>query len=307
MFKLPSTLPTLQSKFEDLADYAEYIALINSEISFSNLLRPALIASDEIEINGIEDDSDKMSYKIDEISSEINRRINVTNGKYPFSLINKDYSIKCEISENDYFHIYTFMLLATRLNMLKEKVQDGIDGTHLFEKLSALVALNFFGENTQGDVFGTSKTDIKGFRAKLHQITTQMKEGGPIHERPGLTPQDDKVDIIVWKGFSDQKKSQLIAFGQCKTGTNWKEHLSELDPDTFCKTWFTDQPIVLPVKMFFCAQYFHHDIWDGKGYTAGLIFDRFRIIDYLPSEIDQALLDDIKKWNVAAKAKHSTT
>ncbi|MDY0084206.1 MAG: hypothetical protein RBR74_13565, partial [Ignavibacteriaceae bacterium] len=91
----------------------------------------------------------------------------------------------------------------------------------------------------------------------------------------------------------------------CKTGTSWKDKLSELDPQTFCNTWFTSQPILLPVKMFFCAQYFHNEIWEGKAYTAGLIFDRFRIMDYLPSDIDNELIEEIKAWNSSAQSLYS--
>lgn len=306
MFKLPSIKPNLSSKYEDWADYAEYLAINKGQVALADIIKPSLMSSDEIEINGADDDSDKLNFKVDEISGEINRRIKVTKGNYPFELINSDYTLKHQVTEDNYFHIYSFLLYATRLNMSTEKLQSGYDGTQLFEKLSALIALNFFGENTQGDVFGTSKTDVKGFRAKLTEVVKSMKEGGYIHKRPGLSPQDDKIDIIVWKGFTDKKTSQLIAFGQCKTGTSWKDKLSELDPQTFCNTWFTSQPVTVPIKMFFSSQYFHAEIWDGKAYSAGLIFDRFRILDYLPNNISADLMEKIKLWNLSAQKLYSS-
>src|SRR5690606_22471282 len=102
-------------------------------------------------------------------------------------------------------------------------------------------------------------------------------------------------------GFKDQQPSKLIAFGQCKTGTSWVEKLSELNTEAFCKTWFIKQPVLTPVRMFFTAQYFPREIFRVRANEAGLVFDRFRILDYLPDKIDMEILKNMETWTIEIK------
>lgn len=300
MFKLPDGIPSLRSSSQEWADYAEYLALINGKISLHQLIKTPLLVSDETIVSGIDDATDRFNDKADEISIEINRRKNILKHRYPFNAVESGYSIQYESRDEDHNWIYRFLLLCTRLNMTRQKVQDGIDGTQVFEKLSSVVARQFFGDNTEVDILGTSKADVGGFRAKLLDLTRRMREGGSIHANPGFYPQDDNVDVVLWKGFSDQQPSQIIAFGQCKTGTSWADKLSELNIDAFCRTWFTRQPVMTPLRMFFCAQYFPVEIWLPRANEAGLVFDRFRILDYLPQNIEEELMSSIKTWCSAA-------
>ncbi len=299
MFKLPDGIPSLRSSSQEWADYAEYLALINGKISLHDLVKTPLLVSDETVVSGINDATDRFNDKADEISIEINRRKNILKDKYPFNAVQNGYSIHYDSVDANYNWIYRFLLLSTRMNMTKQKIQNGIDGTQVFERLSAVVAKEFFGNNTEVDILGTSKAHVGGFREKLLDLTKRMREGGSIHPNLGFQPQDDNVDVILWKGFSDQLPSQVIAFGQCKTGTSWSDKLSELNTDAFCKTWFTRQPVITPLRMFFCAQYFPIEIWLPRANEAGLVFDRFRILDYLPQNLEEELLASIKTWCAA--------
>ena len=82
--------------------------------------------------------------------------------------------------------------------MKSHKIQDGLDGTQLFENRSAEITLSFFGENSNVDILGTSNADVGGFREKLSHISKRMGEGGQIHRNEGFQPQDDNVDVIAW-------------------------------------------------------------------------------------------------------------
>lgn len=297
MFKIPNGIPNLRTSSQEWADYAEYKALKKSgSLSLLDLIKSPMLVSDELIINGIEDDTDKFINKMDEISSEIKNRKDHTRNQYPFELQNNDYTLKYNHDENLFTLVYRFLLLSTRLNMTNDKIQNGIDGTKLFENLSAEIAVSFFGENSNVEILGTSNTDVVGFRNKLGLIAKKIGEGGQIHQHEAYRPQDDNIDVIAWKGFTDKKASQIIAFGQCKTGTSWQDRLSELNADAFCNTWFSKQPVLKPIRMFFCAQYFPKEIWTPRANEAGLVFDRFRIIDYLPNKINDALYTNIKSW-----------
>ncbi|WP_026905547.1 hypothetical protein [Pedobacter glucosidilyticus] len=298
MFKLPDGLPQVRTSAQDWADYAEYLALTNKKISFYELVKPSKLVSDEEMIGGVEDESDKFSTKADEIANEIRLRIHICGEKYPFTLTDNDYVLLFEPKIHESTIIYCYLLLATRAQMSKDRVQKEIDGALLFEKLCATVAKNYFGERAEVDILGTSKEEVISFRAKLKELIKKMGEGGSIHENPGHRPQDDSVDVIVWKGFSDNQPSKVIAFGQCKTGTSWVNHITELSTEGFCKNWFTRQPVVTPIRAFFTAQYFPREIFIIRANNAGLVFDRFRIIDYLPETIGDELLASLVSWNV---------
>ena len=121
MFKLPEGIPNLRTTSQEWADYAEYKALKKGSLSLLELLKLPMLVSDEITINGIEDDTDKFINKLDEIASEIKNRSFITRNQYPFQLQNNDYTLKYIHSENLSNLIYRFLLLSTRLKMTNQK------------------------------------------------------------------------------------------------------------------------------------------------------------------------------------------
>lgn len=308
IFKLPDCIPNLQSNAQEWADYAEFLAIRNSSISLISLCRDPKLVDDEIEINGIDDTSDNYLKKFDEITSEIQLRINHLGEKYPFILTNHGYSIELNDNVNLCSKIYKYLLLCTRVKMTgptgANRIINGVDGALVFELLCGEVSKNFFGKNTELDVFGTSKATGSSFTARLKNMINRLGEGRDANDYPGSRPQDDKVDLIIWKSSTDKNSSKFIGFGQCKTGTSWLNRLSDLDTDVFCKKWFHTTPIVTPLKMFFCAQYFPRNQWNYYARSAGLIFDRFRIIEFLPENIESSILDQIENWYMGAEAQY---
>ena len=102
--------------------------------------------------------------------------------------------------------------------------------------------------------------------------------------------------------FQDKRWSKVIGFGQCKTGTTFDDQATiELQPDDFCAKWFLDTPVVMPVKMFFCSQYYPLDDY-SKARNAGLVFDRMRMMDCLPLQIEEDLNQQIISWCTGALA-----
>lgn len=299
MFKLPDQIPTKRDTAQEWTDYAEFKSLENIQVSLLDIGKASKLIEDEVAIGGIEDETDQYIAKVDEIATEVKSRTIYTNRRYPFSLIQSDYVLKYTPSGDIHDFVYKFLLLTTRLNMSSDKMQGGVDGALLFEHLSAVVAKNYFGVKAEVAIIGTSKEKRIGFRKKLEEIVMKMGEGGKIHENKGYKPQDDSVDVIVWKGFSDSKPSKLIALGQCKTGTTWQDQVSQLTPLTFCKTWFSNQPVITPLNMFFTAQYFPNEKWMPLAYRGGLVFDRHRIMDYLPDDLEKELVTKIKTWCTA--------
>ena len=298
MFKLPLPQADVKSNIEEFTDFIEWQCIRSGPVSLLSIIKPLMISQDEIKLRGIDDESDELIAKLDDVGKEMERRKIACGGTYPFNISPNGYFINFT-RESKNADVYLFLLLATRLHMDKNKVQGGVDGTKIFEKISGPVATSYFGERTTSIVFGTSTPG--GFRAKVQELVKFIGEGAEFRDRDygRSKPQDDKLDVVVLKDFSDKKSSKLIGFGQCKTGTTWdSKDLLELQPQVFCESWLMDQPIVTPIKMFFCAQYFPLD-FHSKKKQAGLVFDRFRIMDCAPPLLPD-LLAEVKQWNDAA-------
>ena len=180
--------------------------------------------------------------------------------------------------------------------MKKERVQRCLDATELFERLCCLVAKSYLGEHAHCELFGTSIKE--SFEEKVKKILTKLHIKGEFKNPLGSTglQKDGGIDLIAWIPFNDNKDSQLIALGQCKTGSNWEELMKKV---AFFQNYSTLQPFVEPEYMFFVAEDFGMHKWEERSRSCGIIFDRIRIMEFLPvniKEIDAPLFKDVKSW-----------
>ena len=295
MFKRPNSLDDQYV----LADFLELECLkAQTEISSLSYRSLLSISDDEIDNNGIESSDDLSVEKLDTAIDECYNRSLCCPNQYPFITGRSSLNLKSE--ENFYKDIYTFLLLATRLNMNKYRNLAGYDGTELFENLCAIVTKEYFGGHAIAEVFGAS---IKGsFRDKVTNLIKKLHLRGQFKEPEGSTrkEKDGNLDIIAWIPFSDKKDGQMIALGQCKTGTNWEGMLTELNPDIFFSLYSTQSPYNKPLKLFFVTESFGNYKWQERCSCGGILFDRTRIMEFLPSDLDEQLVDKIKKWNSSA-------
>lgn len=294
-YKLPC-IPSSQAYKEETADFWEIQAIRNPAqfISQSQILSVLSLELDEISHDGIESEDDTLNSELEDVFIELERRIQFTSNKYPFSF--QRYSLRLVDQQSVFKSVYLFLLLCTRFNMKNLKVQNGIDGTLLFEKLCAVVARNYFGNASESFVFGTANPG--NFKEKVSGLISEVGEGlcfkNPNNNPP--TKNDDSVDVIAWKEFSDQRKGKLIAFGQCKTGTTWHDDIHKLKPVNFCSNWLAQQPIVPPLPFVFLCDTLNENfnfISNQQGY---LFFNRFRILEYINEDLEEEILADVEKW-----------
>lgn len=295
-----SRLNRTDSEYE-VADFLEYECLKNgigvSAMSYRSLLS---ISDDEINNEGIESSDDFSVHKLDEAIAECQRRERHCSGNYPF--IPRHGALELRPDAVWHKDIYTFLLFATRLDMQSERMQDGHDGTKLFEFLCAKVAKEYYGSHCNSEVFGTASEG--SFHDKVEALIGKLHISGQFKAPEGSTgrQKDGNLDIVSWIPFADKKDGQLIALGQCKTGTSWDGTLTELNPDNFFSCYSTQQPYSLALKMFFVAESFGNYKWEERCTDGGILFDRTRIMEYLPSSLDEQLLGNIRAWNAAALA-----
>jgi len=158
----------------------------------------------------------------------------------------------------------------------KQRRNAAINPWFLFEDLACIAAEQYL----QGEIyrFGArgQRTD-RSFRNSIDELSLKLGEGKGFREQPTLRRQDDKVDLVVWKHFSDKKPSKVIMFGQCAAGDNWTGKVTELQPQAFWDHWLVDGPISPHLRSFYVPHRILPEQWDYYARYAGILFDRCRV------------------------------
>jgi hypothetical protein len=310
--------PSWQAGRVRIADHAEVLALRPPQLRTSS--EDLIACFDRSE----DEDEDKFERPVSEAFEELaDRAIHLGEAAhfYPFDIDRGAIELRKGFLRKEEHFLYLFLLFATKLNMRDDRKHAGLDGAELFELLSCEAAKRYWGASTsqrktdgrvKGLVFGTARFHWLGcdevleknsFASAVNELCAGMREGEffrPKDKKPARA-QDDKLDVVVWREFSDQQPGKLIGFGQCKTGTNWSNELPRLVPYTFCKDWLHNMPIVDPIKLFFLtdrlADFRYH-----YGYQGGIIFDRCRVLDYADS-LPPKLVAACARWTKAVLRK----
>lgn len=302
MFQLPGK-PSYQAEVHELADFMEFQAWTNGFVSKRDVQALLGRLDDNDDNEGCDDDDDATSDHLDETIIEIERRLGSCRASYPFS-IDKTGNVISYTSSNSSpgADVYKYLLLSTRLNMKSNRMHNGIDGTHILEEWSALAIRNYLGKDrARSFVFGTSNQGLS-FADKVNAIHHQTKDGGPFRNiDPVPTDANDgKLDVVAWIPFQDQLAGQVVIFAQCKTGQNWRDKVSELQPSSFISKWMVGSVFVVTPQRAFCvSESVNRGRWKSLGIDSGILFDRCRLIDCIDS-IDNDLLERTKRWTTAA-------
>ncbi len=304
MFKWPQA-PSANASGHEIADFSELQCWRDSGTSVTALSQAIGRIEDNDYFDGVpeEDESDLV---IDEAYAEIDRRERACRNGYPFVVGEEGQTLLARRDTHNHRHlVYRYLLLATRLNMKTDRVHAGIDGALLFEKLAAEIAREYFGPRSKSIVFGTA-AQASTFPDKVNNLCRRLGEGGRFVNRDQAPPKerDGKLDIVAWTPFSDGLAGKLIAFGQCKTGTSYRDLLTQLRPDSFCNKWLRSSPVLTPVRMFFVSEALSRLRWRSTAADAGLLFDRCRIVDFA-DEIDSRVLERVTVWTEGAAKANS--
>lgn len=311
MYRLGNT-PNRTDNISDIADFIEVLCLTSSTgtVSLESVRRIMSIESDELNFEGINDDDDWMYQRLAEVFSELKRRKIECANHYPFCIEDSLIEIDTECSNivKDY---YSYLLLATRANMRDDRLfgEPQKDAALIFEKVSELIIRAYFGINAQTMIFGTSAG--MSFKDKVERLLQKLKLNANFRTPIGSTgrQKDGKIDLVVWIPFSDERDSMFIGLGQCKTGTSWNDKLSELQPSSFFSNYTNYTPIHTPSKIYFIADSISiaEEKWEERARNAGILFDRRRIMEFLPNNIPEELTSDIRNWNNLIIQKYCTS
>ena len=305
MFKLPG-VPAVRASAHELADFAELMAWRDGRVSTTDLSR-AIGRNEENDYSAGVPEEDEAEHDAESAYVEIEIRDCAcgTGTSYPFSIGTYGNTLVRHSEElNCRQLVYLYLLLATRLNMRDNRVHAEIDGTLLFEKVCADIARSYLGDRAKSMVFGTA-AGAGGFRDKVGDLCRQLGEGGGVRDGVSQNKRDGKLDVVAWKPFADSWQGKLMIFGQCKTGTNYKDVLMQLQPDQFCAKWLQERPPVVPIRAFFVSEALSRSgapsrrRWYEDSIDAGLLFDRCRIVDFCDS-VAEEVLEEVRIWTEAA-------
>lgn len=301
MFKLPNS-PSPQAEVHELADFVELLCWDHGLASKREIVAYLGRVDDNDSNIGCDDDDDENSESLDEVMNEIERRAVACGGGYPFRLDLEGTVLRYDAESTGHRSIlYRYLLLSTRLNMKDNRVHAVIDGADLLEEVAAHALKSYLGgTRARAFVFGTAASH--GFQDKVDALCRELREGAGFRslDHAPVQANDDKLDAVAWVPFSDSLPGQLIAFGQCKTGSNWGGLVAQLQPDTFIKKWMREPILVNPIRAFCISEAADRSRWKGTCTAAGILLDRCRLIDF-SDNLPLDLLDRVSRWTTAAK------
>lgn len=229
--------------------------------------------------------------------------ISGTGSSYPFKL-ETDLSLICAPGTirglSDAQLAYVFLLLVSRMDMdSSARVLGGIDPAKVFESICANALRIFMGDSpplTDSMVFGTSRTEVRTFRAAIDQLCQNLSEGGG-WKAGARAPRggDGKLDIVVWKRFQDGRVGSLVGFAQCKTGIHWRKGLANLQPESFCRKFMATLPHLTPFRSYMVPHRITAARWNDDTADGGLLFDRCRLVEY-SKKLPLALRRQCVQW-----------
>ena len=302
--------PQSEDFLVDAADWAELTALLraNGMVSRQDLARAVHRRSGFSEVTSLEKAGDAFSELADRIdscgagSSELSR--------YPFSLDSSGtlLTLKRPFRFNSNFGLlYWFLLFTSRADMSSQaRTLDHTDPTKVFEQLCADVLAEFWGGKSKfagAMVVGTAGSGARGttqFKSKIAKLCENAGVG--IGWKTGARAPgagDAKLDVAAWRRFADKRQGGLIGFAQCKTGIHWRDHLTTLQPETYCNRFFEQRPIIAPLRVYMVPHRIVLHRWDDHTSDGGILMDRCRILQY-GGHMSPAILKQCKRWLHAA-------
>lgn len=310
-------VPTSWDNQCEVADYMEIRCITDGEGEYSAMTACKSAGMNDDDEDVAEDSlnsPDDRIYEnvIDTLNYEVENRKGKSRGKYPF-YTNGDSIILDENLDNYIRDVYMFLLLCTRLKMGGDgcnRTHCGLDGTKLFEQLCAKVLINYFGKNSLSFVFGTGADyEVKSFKDKLENLLKHIGEkNNSIKNDLNNHQKDGGIDVVLHIPFADKREGRFTAFAQCKTGHGWRDKISTCDPLAFMRDFFDQFPTFIPIAIFMVSESFNDNWRSLQLKSKGFLFDRSRIMEFLPdmtTEDNYELYKKIRSWNEAAKASIS--
>lgn len=289
---------------ETLADWIEVCSIVDTDrrCSREDLISALRVAGsiDAFEQFGSEGDvgSEVIQGLAESAMDVIENRAEILSGnRYPFVVSSGGIATSEVTSEAG--EVYQLLTLSSYFS--GDIGGSNAEYTRLFEDIAAVAARDYLGGSaTNAEIYQMGSPRRSGqpsrFADAVTDMCAKMHDGGLAKDRlQAAHMKDAKLDIAAWIPTPDRRQGKLIGFGQCATGKNWRDKISELQPDSWCALWITDRFAVLPVRMFFVPHAIPSNDWLLVSYDAGMIFDRVRIVAH-SKEVPPSISERVHQW-----------
>jgi hypothetical protein len=212
---------------------------------------------------------------------------------------------------------YIFLLALSYTNPKTKPKSTLPTGAYILEALSWEGLNRFIGQPTAdlADLgnchhFGSpSLSKLPGrFDDKIDKIASEFREGGkykPLASGHRQSAGDDGIDILLRRGFPDDRGAQFLLFGGCAGGENWSSPKKyEVDPDRWLDRNFQDPFSGLRgmARCYFLPRQLDADGWLNVSKAAGMIVDRCRLA-LITYKSGSRYLTVARRWTEAACGK----
>ena len=303
---LPSLSPLASRRPQKLADWLEIKALLSPDGNASQqdlvaeLRRNGSTDALQDDIRGLSDSRGELSEMVaDDSLSEISDRAIATGEGYPFEANNRYLQLDSDIDVRK--STYLFLLLVSVFGP-RAVVDSSSRPDRSFEDISVDAARNYLCHRERDDSYLFAfprRSGQRSFPEAVNRLSILLGEGGGINRSYHPKARDQKdafLDLVVWRGFPDCGPGQLIAFGHCAAGKDWRSKAMELPAvNEWCTTWMRDPPSVLPVRMFFIPHRPDREMWKIPPLRGQILFDRCRIAYHTPT-IPADVQSECAKW-----------
>lgn len=234
-----------------MADWLEFKILSSEFGQYSlNDLQPLFEELQDQENEDIADADNENQKVLDLVVAEIDRRIELLNGSYPFKFSTDQDSIELKTELNGGAYIYLFCLIISHFNR-RDAILIIPTVTHetydLFQVCATLAGAGL--ANGSAISFGHPRPEISGFLDALRYTYGLMEEGEIINEIRAGQPKkvkDGKIDVIAWRHTPGNLPGKYYLLGQAAAGANWQEKSVKGEIDVFHQEWFSRQPGATP-------------------------------------------------------------
>ena len=242
---------------------------------------------------------------------ELNARVVAGGAAYPFTVAGNLVTRTANPYDRRSLP-YNFMLCLSYWGWTSQRGNPA-NPRHWFEHLCAQSARYFLSGETA--VMSPPRSAVLGgsFTDAVASLCALIGEGGGWKAQPagwnrvngGLRPQDDAVDLVAWRHFPDRQSGKLVMFGQCASGDNWADKLTELQTGAFCEHWMIEVPPSQIIRGFFVPHQIPRERWDYSNRYGGLFFDRCRIANQLDGVAPVDNEDLIRAWTESQVEDHA--
>lgn len=233
------------------------------------------------------------------VIGELAERSTLAGDAYPFRLNGSSVERKNR-SRGRRYSTYAFCLLLSYIPWGKRKVK-GHFPERTFEEISCLAAERYLGG--QSVRFGWPRLSSRlgrPFGKAVDELSKLVSEGsGYDPSQATSTERDAGLDVVAWRTV-DKRSGKLLLFGACATGEDWRDKLTELQPQDFCDLYFRENVSPYPTKAFFTPRIVSPKSWKNCSKRAGLIFDRCRVSALVPELPFMTRHGDVRDWMCSA-------